>query len=197
MGNWRRGNWKPSESSRNYSVFSQKIVPSPAEFQKAAEIVGIRVENRPKMVGQHCKTVSKNWLAKSPIFDDTAKKTVTFFHHSLMEVTGRFELPNEGFADPCLTTWPRHHIWSEYFHSIWSGRRGSNSLPPPWQGGALPDELRPHTAVSLPWNCKTGGASDRNRTNDTGIFSPLLYRLSYRGAPDDDYYTWNFDFVKG
>ena len=25
----------------------------------------------------------------------------------------------------------------------WSGRRGSNSLPPPWQGGALPDELRP------------------------------------------------------
>ena len=28
----------------------------------------------------------------------------------VMEVTGRFELPNEGFADPCLTTWPRHHI---------------------------------------------------------------------------------------
>ena len=25
----------------------------------------------------------------------------------------------------------------------WSGRRGSNSLPPPWQGGALPDELLP------------------------------------------------------
>ena len=25
----------------------------------------------------------------------------------------------------------------------WSGRRGSNSLPPPWQGGALPDELCP------------------------------------------------------
>ncbi len=33
---------------------------------------------------------------------------------------------------------------------VWSGRRGSNSLPPPWQGGALPDELRPqmrHTYV--------------------------------------------------
>ena len=26
------------------------------------------------------------------------------------------------------------------------------------------------------------GASDRNRTNDTGIFSPLLYRLSYKGT---------------
>ena len=31
-------------------------------------------ENRTKMVGQHCKTVSKNWLAKPPIFNDTAKK---------------------------------------------------------------------------------------------------------------------------
>ena len=29
------------------------------------------------------------------------------------------------------------------------------------------------------------GASDRNRTNDTGIFSPLLYRLSYRGKNGD------------
>ena len=40
--------------------------------------------------------------------------------------------------------------WSEYFHSIWSGRRGSNSLPPPWQGGALPDELRPHIRCVYP-----------------------------------------------
>ena len=52
----------------------------------------------------------------------------------------------------------------------WSGRRDSNSLPPPWQGGALPNELRPQT-----------GASGRSRTNDTRIFSPLLYQLSYRG----------------
>ena len=29
------------------------------------------------------------------------------------------------------------------------------------------------------------GASDRNRTNDTGIFSPLLYQLSYRGKCGD------------
>ena len=28
------------------------------------------------------------------------------------------------------------------------------------------------------------GASGRNRTNDTRIFSPLLYRLSYRGIRD-------------
>ena len=30
------------------------------------------------------------------------------------------------------------------FKRPWSGLRGSNSLPPPWQGGALPDELNPH-----------------------------------------------------
>ena len=52
-----------------------------------------------------------------------------------LEVLDGFEPSHEGFADPCLTTWLQHH---------WSGLRGSNSLPPPWQGGALPDELRPH-----------------------------------------------------
>lgn len=25
-------------------------------------------------------------------------------------MAGRFELPNRGFADPCLTAWLRHHI---------------------------------------------------------------------------------------
>ena len=69
---------------------------------------------------------------------------------NLLEVTTRFELVDEGFADPCLTTWPRHHIRSNCCCSIWSGRRGSNSLPPPWQGGALPDELRPHIRCIYP-----------------------------------------------
>ena len=30
--------------------------------------------NRPKMVGQHCKTASQNCVVKLPIFDDTVKK---------------------------------------------------------------------------------------------------------------------------
>ena len=60
---------------------------------------------------------------------------------------------------------------------FWSGRRGSNSLPRPWQGRALPDELRPHMAPVFQHH----GASGRSRTNDTRIFSPLLYQLSYRG----------------
>ncbi len=30
------------------------------------------------------------------------------------------------------------------------------------------------------------GAQGRNRTTDTGIFSPLLYQLSYLGAPSKE-----------
>ena len=50
---------------------------------------------------------TKKWpLSKRPLF---------------LEVTTRFELVNEGFADPCLTTWPRHHIsekpaWKPVIH---------------------------------------------------------------------------------
>ena len=39
--------------------------------------------------------------------------------------------------------------------SIWSGLRGSNPLPRPWQGRALPSELNP----------RSGGAT-RNRTGE-------------------------------
>src|SRR5690606_29787197 len=38
---------------------------------------------------------------------------------------------DKGVADPCLTTWLCRH-------NFWSGRRGSNPRPPPWQGGVLP-----------------------------------------------------------
>ena len=57
-----------------------------------------------------------------------------------------------------------------YGANFWSGRRDSDPRHPPWQGGTLP----------LSYYRKFG-ASEWNRTTDTGIFSPLLYRLSYRG----------------
>ena len=37
------------------------------------------------------------------------------------------------------------------------------------------------------------GAEGRNRTVDTGIFSPLLYRLSYLGTSPDK----NFNLIPG
>ncbi len=33
--------------------------------------------------------------------------------------------------------------------ALWSGLRDSNSPPPPWQGGALPDELNPQVAMQI------------------------------------------------
>ena len=39
------------------------------------------------------------------------------------------------------TIWNKERMVT--FLAFWSGWRGSNSLPPPWQGGALPDELHP------------------------------------------------------
>ena len=51
------------------------------------------------------------------------------------------------------------------FH-YWSGLRGSNSLPPPWQGGALPDELNPHIGEWI-----TGSNSE------AGIFDSATFTL--------------------
>ena len=60
---------------------------------------------------------------------------------------------------------------------IWSWRLESNPQPADYKSAALPIELRQHNSY---------GASGRNRTTDTGIFSPLLYRLSYRGKKNGD-----------
>ena len=60
---------------------------------------------------------------------------------------------DEGFADPCLTAWllrrKKRDNGSEVDCGIpyllfWSGLRGSNPPPRPWQGRALPNELNPH-----------------------------------------------------
>ena len=64
----------------------------------------------------------------------TCKLQVLFF---LMEAPPRFEL---GIMVLQTNALPLGYSAKKN----WSGLRGSNSLPPPWQGGALPDELNPH-----------------------------------------------------
>ena len=90
-----------------------------------------------------------------------------------MEVTPRFELGNEGFADPCLTTWLCHRM-----------EKGAKCLLLFHLERATRLELA--TSTLARWRstrCATpaNGASGRSRTNDTRIFNPLLYQLSYRG----------------
>ena len=61
--------------------------------------------------------------------------------------------------------------------------------PPSFESGFCLERitgLEPATSTlarwrSTKWAKSAYGASGRNRTNDTGIFSPLLYQLSYRG----------------
>ncbi len=59
---------------------------------------------------------------------------------------------DEGFADPCLTAWPwRRTLYEKAAVAAlfdWSGKRGSNPPPQPWQGCALPNELFPQDGAS-------------------------------------------------
>jgi hypothetical protein len=54
----------------------------------------------------------------------------------------------------------------------WCRLEDLNPQPTDYKSVALPVELQRHM--------KLNGGSGRNRTADTRIFSPLLYRLSYR-----------------
>ena len=59
----------------------------------------------------------------------------------------------------------------ESFHVFdWSWLTESNHQPADYKSAALPVELSQHS-----------GALGRSWTTDTGIFSPLLYQLSYQG----------------
>ncbi len=55
-------------------------------------------------------------------------------------------------------------------------------------------EPHQHNIIKFLTNKTNYGASGRNRTTDTRIFSPLLYRLSYRGKqiwrPEGDSNPW-------
>jgi hypothetical protein len=67
---------------------------------------------------------------------------------------GRNRTGVHGFAGRCMTTLPPRQIRKKgkrltyrrpFSPGIWSGKRGSNSRPQPWQGCALPTELFPHS----------------------------------------------------
>ena len=95
-----------------------------------------------------------------------------------LEVPPRFELGNEGFADLCLTTWPRYHSLimkegTQYGVPIFFVGAGDEARTRYLHLGKVALYRMSYTRIS--------GASGRNRTNDTRIFSPLLYLLSYRG----------------
>ena len=104
-------------------------------------------------------------------------------HYALchLEATPRIELGNRGFADPGLTAWLCRHKWS--------GKRGSNSRPPPWQGGALPlSYFRVATRMGLEPMTSAVTGRHSNQLNYRAVLPNilplsqrqiLLYRFTY------------------
>ena len=91
------------------------------------------------------------------------------------------------FADLCLTAWLWRHISLTGWIKInpfmrrrlvaspheWSGKRGSNPPPQPWQGCALPNELLPQK-MPLATAAENLGTPSGIRTLDTLIKSQVL-----------------------
>ena len=76
--------------------------------------------------------------AGAPVDVGVPSPKINSTHFGVLFIFGgatRNRTGDEGFADPCLTAW----LWRR-----WSGKRGSNPPPQPWQGCALPNELFPH-----------------------------------------------------
>ena len=67
------------------------------------------------------------------------------------------------------------------YRGVWSGLRGSNSLPPPWQGGALPDELKPLMVGMTGFEPAASCSQSRRATELRYI--PSLISLSGRSDP--------------
>ena len=97
----------------------------------------------------------------------------------ILEVPARFELANNGFADRGLTTWLRYHMKSGTLRVPDFVGAGDEARTRYLHLGKVALYRMSYTRISVPVGNR--GASGRNRTNDTWIFSPLLYRLSYRG----------------
>ena len=106
-----------------------------------------------------------------------------------MEVPARFELANNGFADRGLTTWLRYHMKQGTLGRSLLFGAGDEARTRYLHLGKVALYRMSYTRIftdrrnrisSIP-NSLSFGASGRNRTNDTRIFSPLLYLLSYRG----------------
>ena len=101
----------------------------------------------------------------------------------IMEATIRFELMHQGVADPRLTAWLcRLILYLDKKMERMTRLELATSTLARWRS------TRWATSANL-WMSRgrlIHGASGRNRTNDTRIFSPLLYQLSYRGKKGGD-----------
>ena len=84
-----------------FILFFLKKLPSPLpQFRILREDEAIKMSNRLKMVGHLYKKQPEDWLAKSPIFGDTTKKTVTSFSSQSYGGDGQIWTAEWGFCRP-------------------------------------------------------------------------------------------------
>ena len=91
----------------------------------------------------------------------------------------RIRTGDKGFAGLCLTTWPSRHMKKAETNPAeksWSGLRGSNPRPQPWQGCALPTALSPRTRGIIYANLATN-ASENMKFMQTFCFGCFFGRL--------------------
>ena len=67
--------------------------------------------------------------------------------------------------------------------AFWSGLRGSNPPPPPWQGGALPNELNPHKLSRLSLWCLRSELNQRHGDFQSPALPTELQRHTARAVP--------------
>ena len=80
----------------------------------------------------------------------------------------RIRTGGKGFAGLCLTTWPlrRKRTVKNGPEMQWSGQRGSNPRPQPWQGCALPTEPLPRAQADT---IKEGCGQCKKKFEKTGV----------------------------
>jgi hypothetical protein len=108
-----------------------------------------------------------------------------------LEALIRIELMNQSFADSCLTAWLQRHLYIIFFFLLfyykmikkWSGRRGSNPRPSPWQGDALSIELLPHHMIQYIW-CPETGSNRRHEDFQSSALPTELSGLLYKKNGD-------------
>ena len=120
--------------------------------------------------------ISGGW--RRPLAAGTQKETPAIGRCFFLEVTPGFEPGNQGFADPCLTTWLCHRLYFYYMH-IWENVHTFFENPMP-------------TRTCGHWS----GAGNEARTRYLHLGKVALYQMSYarRWCPEPESNQRHGDF---